>query len=84
MGKSAPCAADRVDVIASYGDLVLHVRATFHSDISQRVHHADHLLTEKIADLHPLAVVSDGNVDRKVGVHKAHLVFEALQHNVGG
>ena len=46
---------------------------------NHKTQNAHLLLTEEVADFNAGAVVDDGHVVRKVGIHKAHLVLEALR-----
>jgi hypothetical protein len=71
---------DLCDVDARDFDLVLHVSRANVVNAFEQVNSSDLLLTQEIANLdHVLRTFFDAcHVDRKVGITKSHLIFEAF------
>ena len=40
------------------------------------------LLTQKVSDFYPLALVLDCGIDGEVGIHQSHLVLKAASHSL--
>lgn len=75
-------ARDKLEIVALKHQLVLLLGT--HGALDARVHvdTADDTLAQEVTDLDERAALADGGVDRKVSVHKSHLVLVALDHTL--
>jgi len=71
-----------INVGTNENELVLHRGALFNRHSLQKVHDANKLLAQVVANLDCLATVGDVCIDWEVRVHEPHLVTELLLNTV--
>jgi hypothetical protein len=69
---------DSIQVITSENQLILLRCRLANSDTVQHLDTEADLLTQEVSDLDLLGVISNDDIDRKMGIDVTHLVLEAL------